>query len=156
MAYAFVPTRAVRLPSRGEQDGNFINEVIPPGADPNLPLPVPVVIRATSGGEMRAEEIVALEFGYRFRSGNLLVDGLEPWAEMDWLGKTIKLGEAELEIVERTKRCCATEANPETGERDVNTLSALRDGFGHRDCGVYAKVTRGGLVQEGDSLQVPG
>lgn len=88
--------------------------------------------------------------------GNLLIDGLEPWAELDWIGKTIRLGAAEMDIVEPIKRCRATEANPETGERDENTLAALRDGFGHQNCGVYAKVAAGGLVQQGDTLQVPG
>ena len=86
--------------------------------------------------------------------GNLLIDGLEAWEEMNWVGKSARLGEIELEIVEPIKRCRATEANPETGERDAEPLMALRDGFGHQNCGVYAKVTKGGLLSEGTTIEL--
>jgi len=86
--------------------------------------------------------------------GNLLVDGLQPWEELEWVGKTVRVGDAELKIVEPTKRCRATEANPDTGERDVNTLAALRDGFGHTDCGVYTMVTKTGDLRQGDNIEV--
>lgn len=81
--------------------------------------------------------------------GNLLVDGLAPWEELDWIGRRLRLGEAEFEVVEPIGRCRMTEANPETGKRDADTLGALREGFGHTNCGVYLKVTRGGEIQEG-------
>lgn len=86
--------------------------------------------------------------------GNLLIDGLAPWAEMGWPGKTLRLGEVELEVVEPIKRCRMTEANPETGARDADTLGALRKGFGHQNCGVYARVIRGGLLPEGAEIEV--
>ncbi len=86
--------------------------------------------------------------------GNFLMDGLEAWTENDWLGRKLRIGGAELEVRERIKRCNATMANPETGEKDANTLAALRDGFGHQDCGVYAVVTKAGQVQEGDKVEV--
>ncbi|MDJ0910664.1 MAG: TonB-dependent receptor [Woeseiaceae bacterium] len=66
-------SRAIRLPSRGEQDGSFVSAVVPPG-DPSLPLPVPTLVTASSSGGMISEEVFAIEFGYRFRSGNLLID----------------------------------------------------------------------------------
>ncbi len=77
-------SRAIRLPSRGEQDFSFINEIIPPG-DPSFPLPVPAVVTASSVGNMGVEEVVAIEFGYRFRSGNLLVDVATFWNDYDHL-----------------------------------------------------------------------
>lgn len=86
--------------------------------------------------------------------GNLLVDGLEPWEEMDWIGRTITIGGAEFEVVEPIQRCRATEANPETGERDADTLGALRDGFNHQNCGIYLKVARGGEIQQGMEIGV--
>ncbi len=88
--------------------------------------------------------------------GNLLIEGLAPWAENDWIWKTIRLGEVEVEVVERIARCSATTANPEIGERDADTLRALREGWGHQNCGVYAKVTRGGTLREGDPVEVVG
>lgn len=86
--------------------------------------------------------------------GNILFDGAETWAEMDWAGRRIRLGEAEMEIVEPIVRCMATTANPETGMRDADTLKALNEGFGHQNCGVYAKVTQGGMLREGDLIEV--
>jgi len=86
--------------------------------------------------------------------GNFLLDGLEPWQEDGWIGKKISLGEAVLEVMEPIRRCNATTANPETGEKDANTLAALRDGFGHQNCGVYAVVLKSGLVQQGDKVEV--
>ncbi|MEX3016844.1 MOSC domain-containing protein [Gymnodinialimonas hymeniacidonis] len=89
----------------------------------------------------------------RFR-GNLIVDGLAPWEEFDLVGKTLSIGDTRLEIVERITRCRATEANPETGKRDANTLRALEDGWGHQDFGVYAMVRTGGTIATGDAVNL--
>lgn len=89
----------------------------------------------------------------RFRA-NLLIDGLAPWEEFDLVGKTLRIGDVHLEVVERIKRCRATEANPDTGRRDANTLSALKEGWGHQDFGVYAKVLKGGTTSMGDTVSL--
>jgi uncharacterized protein YcbX len=88
----------------------------------------------------------------RFR-GNLWLDGLAPWEEFDLVGKRLAIGQAELDIVEPIGRCRATEANPDTGRRDANTLAALEDGWGHTQFGVYAMVRRGGRVAVGDQAR---
>jgi len=88
--------------------------------------------------------------------GNLLVGGLEPWEEMSWVGKTLRIGEAELEVVEPIGRCAATEANPETGKRDVETVKGLYSGFGHTRCGIYLTVSTGGEIMEGMEIGVAG
>jgi uncharacterized protein YcbX len=85
----------------------------------------------------------------RFR-GNLWLDGLAPWEEFDLVGKRLRIGAAEFDVVEPIGRCRATEANPETGRRDAPTLAALEDGWGHTRFGVYAMVRKGGLVAVGD------
>ncbi|OWU83999.1 molybdenum cofactor biosysynthesis protein [Oceanicola sp. 22II-s10i] len=87
----------------------------------------------------------------RFR-GNLWLDGLSPFEEFDWVGKRIRIGGAELEVTERIDRCRATEADPETGQRNVNTLAVLRDNFGHVDFGVKARVVTGGQIATGDTV----
>ncbi|WP_108258250.1 MOSC domain-containing protein [Mangrovicoccus ximenensis] len=89
----------------------------------------------------------------RFR-GNLWIDGADPWAEWDWVGRRIAIGSAVLEIVERNTRCLATHANPETGRRDLDVLPALKEGWGHRDFGVYAKVVSRGEISAGDAMAV--
>ncbi|MEJ6390852.1 MOSC domain-containing protein [Gymnodinialimonas ulvae] len=87
----------------------------------------------------------------RFR-GNLLVEGLAPWEEFDLVGKTLSIGDARLEVIEPITRCRATEANPETGRRDANTLRGLEDGWGHQDLGVYAMVRSAGTIATGDTV----
>ena len=86
--------------------------------------------------------------------GNIWLDGTAAWEEMTWIGKDVQIGEAVLQIVEPIERCKHTMANPRTGERDVDTLSALRDGWNHQDFGVYAKVIKGGKVARNDMAKV--
>jgi len=90
---------------------------------------------------------------HRFR-GNLWVDGLEPWAEFDWIGQEISIGVARLVVRQRITRCKATLANPETGKRDVDTLAALTAGWDHTDFGIYAEVISGGEVALGDPVSL--
>ncbi len=86
--------------------------------------------------------------------GNLLLDGLEPWQERSWVGKNIRIGEAEFYIRKEITRCRMTEANPETGKRDADTLGALRAGWNIQEMGVHAVVTRGGKIAVGDKIEV--
>lgn len=88
---------------------------------------------------------------HRWR-GNLWVDGMAPWEEFDWVGKHIQIGEAILEVVERTERCLATHNNPDTGDRDDNILAALNS-WGHQDFSVQTKVIKSGMIRAGDKVQ---
>lgn len=86
---------------------------------------------------------------HRFR-GNIWFEGAAPFAEFDWLGREIRMGEAVLRVEARITRCLATTVNPETGLRDADTLAALQAGYGHRDFGIYASVIQGGSLGAGD------
>jgi uncharacterized protein YcbX len=86
---------------------------------------------------------------HRWR-GNLWLDGLEPWEEWGWIGRTLRIGEAELRIEERITRCRATSADPQTGVIDADTLGGLQSAYGHQDFGLYATVTKGGAIATGD------
>ncbi|PZQ96618.1 MAG: molybdenum cofactor biosysynthesis protein [Cereibacter sphaeroides] len=88
---------------------------------------------------------------HRWRA-NLWFDGAEPWAEWDWIGRSFRIGEAELKIEDRITRCRATSADPETGVIDADTLGGLKVGYGHQDFGVYATVTKGGTIAAGDEM----
>ncbi len=90
----------------------------------------------------------------RFR-GNLYFRSDEPWVEFDWVGREIAIGGARLEVVKRTERCAATNVDPLTAARDLNIPQALKRGFGHIDCGVYATVIEGGPIRIGDVIGVP-
>lgn len=84
--------------------------------------------------------------------GNIWIDGTPEWSEFDWIGRTLQVGAAVLEVREPIQRCLHTAANPRTGDRDADTLGALEAGWGHRDFGVYAEVIEGGRVALGDSV----
>jgi uncharacterized protein YcbX len=88
----------------------------------------------------------------RFR-GNLYLEDLPAWAEFDWLGREVAVGqEVRIQVVERIERCAAINVAPTTGARDMNLPRQLQRGFGHVDMGVYAVVTRGGTIAAGDAV----
>jgi len=88
----------------------------------------------------------------RFRA-NFYFSGGRPWAEFDWIGKEIQIGQVRLKVVKRIVRCAATEVNPETAARDADPPRDLRRHFGHADLGVYAEVLDGGKIALGDALE---
>jgi uncharacterized protein len=90
----------------------------------------------------------------RFR-GNLHVEGLEPWAEFDLVGRTLETAAGlKLKVTKRIERCAATNVDPGTGLRDLEIPKTLMRHLGHFDCGVYAEVLNGGSLSEGERLTV--
>lgn len=87
----------------------------------------------------------------RFRP-NLVIDGLEPWAEFTWLDRQIVAGSARLVGFARTSRCEATNVDPQTGARDMAIPAALMRTWGHTDFGIYARVESGGRIGKGDAI----
>ncbi len=101
-------------------------------------------------GRMMGERIDPL----RFR-GNLYIDGFEPWAELKWVGKTIAINDmAVLQCFQRTRRCAATNVNPETASRDLSIPAHISRALGHGDLGVYAKVTQDCHIAKGATITV--
>jgi uncharacterized protein YcbX len=90
----------------------------------------------------------------RFR-GNLIVDGIRPWAEFDLLDRTFSIGKIVVKGVRRTKRCPATEVNPDTAERDIRVPLELLERYGHGDLGIYVTVLSGGTLRTGDHIALP-
>jgi len=86
--------------------------------------------------------------------GNLWLDGAAPFAEFDWIGLHLTVGNAVLRIEERITRCTATAVDPETGKPDVNTLAGLQAAYGHQDFGVYGVVVEGGTVAVGNDWSI--
>ena len=87
----------------------------------------------------------------RFR-GNVYVSGWPAWHEFDLLDREISIGGVRLKVVRRTKRCAATNVEPDTGIRDMNIPQTLMDSFGHADCGIYTRVVEGGEIAVGDTV----
>jgi len=89
----------------------------------------------------------------RFR-GNLYVEGWPAWIENSLPGRRLWIGEAELAVGKPIVRCAATHVDPQSGERDLDVVGCLHQGFGHTLCGVYAQVRRGGRLRPGDRARI--
>ena len=87
----------------------------------------------------------------RFR-GNLLVDGLPAWAEFDRLDQEISIGGLRFRVVRRTKRCPATEVDPDTAQRNMRVPAELVRHFGHPDMGVYLQALEDGVLEPGAAV----
>lgn len=92
----------------------------------------------------------------RFRS-NIAVGGLDAWEELDWMGRKLRVGEVEFEVVKRKVRCLATHANPRTGQRDSPVMTTLMRAFGQQEpTFAVGLTTRGasGVVRVGDDVRL--
>ena len=87
----------------------------------------------------------------RFR-GNVLFSGLPPFSELEMIGQTGRIGSVTVRLVQRTRRCPATEVNLATGTRDLDVPRLLNEHYGHSDLGVYALVEGAGEIRPGDPL----
>ncbi|EEE38425.1 mosc domain protein [Rhodobacteraceae bacterium KLH11] len=128
--------RIIRVPGRGMTDSDF-----------------PSVSLCNMATHRAVEQKLGRDLSIARWRGNIWFDGLPLWEEFDWLGRDIRIGEAVFHVRERITRCLATTANPDTGERDADTLGALKN-WEHQDFGVYAEVIEGGTIRTGDKVQV--
>lgn len=87
----------------------------------------------------------------RFRA-NLYIEDLPAWAEFDWVGRDLAAGDVRFLVEERIDRCAATNVDPSSGARDLNIPLTLRKTYGHIDCGVLLRVTRGGTLELGQPI----
>jgi uncharacterized protein len=60
----------------------------------------------------------------RFRP-NLVVEGAAPWAEDDWVGGRLRVGDVEFEAIGLCDRCVVTTIDQETAEKGKQPLRAL-------------------------------
>ncbi|MEK7877652.1 MAG: MOSC N-terminal beta barrel domain-containing protein [Pseudomonadota bacterium] len=92
----------------------------------------------------------------RFRS-NIAVEGLEAWEEQSWVGRKVRIGGVNLDVVRPKVRCLAVNANPETGERDAPILATLISAFAQQQSTfAVAMVTSGagGRIRVGDKVSL--
>lgn len=131
-----LPDHIMRLDGRGYTDSDFAS-----------------VTLCNMASHRAVEQAIGHELSIHRWRGNIWFDSETPWIEFDWIDKNIAIGDAILRPTERTDRCVATTANPETGKRDADTLKAL-DGFGHQDFSMRCKVIQSGDIATGDKVQV--
>ncbi len=90
----------------------------------------------------------------RFRS-NIAVDGLDAWEEQRWVGRKIRVGAVEFDVVKPKTRCLATHANPQTGERDLPILTTLTQKIGQENPTFAVAMfprSSGGQIHVGDQV----
>lgn len=114
--------------------------------------PVISIINSNSLADMA--RVVGTDINVQRFRGNFLIDGIEAWQEFELCGKRLGIGNATLEVTKRIDRCAATNVNPLTAERDLNIPKDLQRGYGHIDCGVYARVVKDGTVKVGDTISI--
>ena len=96
--------------------------------------------------------------GRRFRM-MFEIDGVPPHAEDEWIGASVKLGDAEIVVNGDVGRCVATSQDPDRGVTDLDTLGTLalyrREGRSEPlPFGVYGAVAAPGRVCVGDTVRV--
>ena len=92
---------------------------------------------------------------YRRFRGNLLLDGLPAWAELDWVDRAVAIGGLRFRGLKRTRRCPATEVDPDTARRDIRVPLELKRFYDHVDMGVYLSALETGRLQPGDAVTGP-
>lgn len=120
------------------------------GAFADVPDPYLAILSTTSNRILGKRMGLDLSI-HRWR-GNLWLDGLAPWQEFDLVGQEIQIGGARLNVEARITRCVATTFDPNTGEKSGDTLTALTQGWGHQDFGVYARVIGSGEIATHDKV----
>lgn len=89
----------------------------------------------------------------RFRL-NMLVKTDIAFSESSLIGKDIMIGAAQLRIIAPVGRCAAIDVDPVTAKRGKDTLSIMRETFGHTDLGIFAEIILPGTVRTGDPITV--
>jgi len=90
------------------------------------------------------------------------LSGCDPHEEDTWDGELFRIGEAVVRAGGPVDRCAVTTRDPDTGERDLDTLRLLKDYRGQRESdgavlfGVYATVESPGVVRVGDAFSPVG
>ena len=94
--------------------------------------------------------------GQRFRS-NIVIEGLEHWEEQNWIGRKIRIGKVNFNVVEPKTRCLAIQANPLTGKRDLPILKTLTHSFNQKKPTFAIAMTThgvGGEIYKGDKVEL--
>jgi uncharacterized protein len=88
------------------------------------------------------------------------VDGIGPHEEDAWMGRRVRIGEAELQLRGNVGRCLVTSRHPESGARNLPTLDVLASYRRSLETteplafGVWGTVARPGVVRLGDPVVV--
>jgi uncharacterized protein YcbX len=125
---------------------------------PGMCFEAPVTLMSKASLDRLAEQAGDAVDGRRFRMLFTLA-GCGEHAEDTWRGRLLRIADVLLRVGGPVDRCAVTTRDPDTGERDLDTLRLLKDYRGlrdgkHVDFGVYATVERPGHVRVGDAVEL--
>ncbi|HYX88480.1 MAG TPA: MOSC N-terminal beta barrel domain-containing protein [Gaiellaceae bacterium] len=135
------PVRLVRT----DRVGAGLNEPVTLVSDGSL---------ARLAEEAGVDEVDARRFRMLFE-----LQSCDPHEEDTWDGRLFAIGDAVVRVGGPVDRCAVTTRDPDTGERDLDTLRLIRRYRGRRErdgailFGVYATVVRPGRVRLGDAFE---
>ncbi|MDA9077575.1 MOSC domain-containing protein [Candidatus Pelagibacter sp.] len=89
----------------------------------------------------------------RFR-GNICIDGIKPWKEREWIGKTIKINNISFKVEKNIPRCVAINLKPTTDDNSLNLLQSLKKNYNHFDMGIYLTALDDGEINLGDKVEI--
>lgn len=101
-----------------------------------------------------ADEIDSRRFRMLFE-----LTGCDAHEEDTWEGRRFAVGEAVVRVGGPVDRCAVTTRDPDTGERDLDTLRLIKSYRGQRESdgailfGVYGSIIQPGRVRLGDALE---
>jgi uncharacterized protein len=87
----------------------------------------------------------------RFR-GNICIDGIKPWEEREWIGKTIKINNISFKVEKNIPRCVAINLKPKTDDNSLNLLQSLKKTYDHFEMGIYLTALNDGEIRIGNKL----
>lgn len=90
--------------------------------------------------------------GRRLRP-NIVVAGVEGLGERDWVGKRLRAGEVEIDVLHVCERCVVTTFDPDTIEQDPDVLRMINDDFGGL-AALNCNVARPGRIAVGDAVEL--
>jgi uncharacterized protein YcbX len=86
------------------------------------------------------------------------IEGCVAHEEDSWIGRDVRVGDAVVRVVRTDPRCVITTRDPDTGQKEFDTLKVLAayrgpDRDGELPFGVYADVVEPGPVALGDAVE---
>jgi uncharacterized protein YcbX len=102
---------------------------------------------ATDGG------IEALGIDARRLRPNIVVAGVEGLGERDWVGRRLRAGEVEIDVLHACERCVVTTFDPDTIEQDPGVLRMINEDFGGL-AALNCNIARPGRIAVGDPVEL--
>ena len=86
--------------------------------------------------------------------GNICIDGIDPWKEREWIGKTIKINNVSFKVEKNIPRCVAINLKPRSDDNSFNLLQLLKKTYDHFDMGIYLTAIDDGEINIKDTIDI--